>query len=257
MNSVRRLALFCVAIPAVVLSSTGCGTPGQDLRVQVESAPVVSGRIQTGAEVGRLLSPDPETSHQAERRLEALTGEALERFLAYARSLEGEHDMRLLSVLDEHHALPELTTDETLEFLLWKAQRSERSYVIKAMNHLTDMARTDPAPLVARLRRGGSEVDILGVVLAMTRTLEAVPPLIDRYRHTTDARSRVAAAEALATFAGEEHRPRSAGRAQDINRDADALAAWYVAQMEMKADARGPEAAPLQPPPKAPTEERR
>ena len=102
--SIPRGAWLTGLTGGVVVALAACGTPGQDLKIQLEPAPVISTEIQIGAEVGRLLGPDPEISKAAEKRLIALTGEALERFLTYARTLEGERDMRLLNVLDEHHA---------------------------------------------------------------------------------------------------------------------------------------------------------
>lgn len=238
------LLTTCLLTPA---AAGGCGTPGQDLDVRVAAPPAVAESVQVGAEVGRLLSPDPDASRAAEKRLVALTGDDLQAFLAYAQSLEGERDMRLLNVLDEHHALPALTVEEKLEFLLWKSARKERFYVMKAQSRLMDMAREDPAPLIARLARGGSEADVLGVALAVTRTEAAIPVLIDRYRRTTDRDTRAATAEALALMAGPELRPRASGRPQDIGRDADALAAWYEERLQQREDAAPPPEEPPEP----------
>lgn len=215
----------------------GCGTPGQDLQIHPEPAPRISQEVQVGAEVGRLLSADPDVSKSAERRLIALTGEDLERFLAYARTLQGEHDLRLLNVLDEHHALPSLETEALLDFLLWKSTRPERFYRMKAQSRLIDMATSDPRPLIRRLGVGGTEVNVLAVVLAITRTEAAVPTLLQRYRTTADSASRAAAAAALGMIAGEEYRPRPSGRQQDLDRDAASIEAWYRERLEMQEDA--------------------
>jgi hypothetical protein len=223
---------------ATALCVGGCGTPGQDLQVKVPAAPRVDSRVLVGEEVGRLLSPDPETSKAAEKRLIALTGEDRESFLTYARTLQGEHDPRLLNVLDEHQALPPLDVEDRLDFLLWKAALPERFYLMKSQSRLIDLARTDPDPMIARVRRDAPGSDVLGVVLAITKTMPAVPALIERYRSTGNGRSRAAAAEALGLFAGEEFRPRPSGSGAEIARDAAALEAWYRDEIERLEDAQ-------------------
>ena len=235
-KTLRRLAMAGL-VGGMGLALGACGTPGQDLTIQVAPAPPISPEVQVGAEVGRLLSPDAGISKQAERRLLALTGEDLERFLAYALALEGESDMRLFNILDEHHALPELGSGVLLSFLLWKSAPPERFYRMKAQSRLIVMATADPEPLIQRLGVGGKEVDVLAAVLATTQTEAAVPALLQRYRSTGNPRSRAAAAAALGVIAGEEHRPRPSGRAQDLERDATAIEAWYRERLEMKEDA--------------------
>jgi hypothetical protein len=229
----RRLA---VLLGAAAVTLAACTTPGQDLDVRVRSAPVVAPEVQIGAEVGRLLAPDEQTSRAAQRRLVALTGEDRDRLLTYAKTLRQERDPRLLNVLDEHHALPELGTRERIEFLLWKAHLPERFYAMKAQSRLIDMARSDPAPLIARLAEGGDRVDVLSVVLAITKTRSAVPVLLQRYRTTTDPRTRSTAAEALGRIAGEERRPRPSGSPEDIERDAQIIRDWYEEQLEIQRD---------------------
>ena len=236
-SSRRPRKVLLLGLAGLLVGSAGCTTPGQDLDLRVKPAPVIRPKVQVGAEVGRLLSPQPEVSQAAERRLVALTGEELTAFLTYVETLEGERDVRLLNVLDEHHALPEMPVPEQIEFLLWKASRPERFYAMKAQSRLIDLARRDPAPLLARLDAGGANVDVLGVVLAITRTQEAVPVLLRRYRSTTEGRARSATAEALGMIAGEERRPRPSGRPEDIERDAAAIEAWYEEQQLMKQDA--------------------
>ena len=149
--------------PALVLllcALGGCGTPGQDLAVDVAPAPVMPAAMPVAEEVGRLLSPDEAASRAAAARLIALDGERRDQLLAYAATLPQERDLRWLHVLDEHHALPPLEADERLDFLLWKAARPERTFAMKARSQLMDMAREDPAPLIARVQAGeaGSEV---------------------------------------------------------------------------------------------------
>lgn len=229
--------LFLAGGLACWLSLPGCGTPGQDLQVNVQSAPRIDARTLIGEEVGRLLSPDPDTSKRAEKRLVALTGEDRDRFLTYAATLHGERDLRLLNVLDEHQALPPIGVEERLDFLLWKAALPERFYLMKSQSRLIDLARTDPAPMIERVRNDAPGSDVLGVVLAITNTLDGVPALIQRYRSTSNPRSRAAAAEALGLFAGEEFRPRPSGSSGEIAKDAEALEAWYQDEVERREDA--------------------
>ena len=211
----------------LLLLAAGCGSTAADVRVDAPTVPRVPERVQVAEQVGRLLSPDPERSKTASQRLMALEGERLQEFLEYVKTLEGERDLRLLNVLDEHHALPPMATADQLDFLLWKAGHPERFYVMKAQSRLLDMARADPDPLIERVRAGGEGADVLGVVLAVSKTQKALPALLERYRGATTQRERAATAEALGILAGEERRPRASGTREEIARDAAALEAWY------------------------------
>lgn len=228
----RSLLLCCTALLA-----TSCGTPGQDLEVKVAPAPVMPASYPVGVEVGRLLSADPATSEAAQARLIALDGEDKRAFLSYVQTLGAERDLRLLHVLDEHHALPDMPTEARLDFLLWKAARPERFYVMKAQSRLIDMARADPKPLTQRLEQGASGSEVLAVVLALSGTYEAFPALIRRYRTTTDAGERAAAAEAIGILAGNARRPRATGSNAEIRRNADALDAWYQERLDREDEA--------------------
>ncbi len=232
------LPLAAVALAAVV---GGCGSPGRGIRVDVPKARAPSVTAQVGEEVGRLLSPDLEVSRAAEKRLLALDPEGRDRLVAYTNGLQGERDVRLLNVLDEHHALPEMPIEDTLDFLIWKATRPERYYVIKAQSRLMDLARTDPQPLVDRMAREGPGFPVLAVVLGLNDRQEALPALLDRYRRTDDSRERSAAAEALGRLVP-QHRPRAAGPPGEIARDAAAIEAWYRDRKERAAEAAEAEA---------------
>jgi len=228
-----RMTLFLPLLLVVL----GCGTPGQDLVVDVDPAPVLPSSYPVGEEIGRLLSSDPAASEAAEARLIALDGARKQQLLSYAQTLKGERDLRFLHVLDEHHALPPLTPQERLDFLLWKAARPERFYVMKAQSRLMDMARRDPTPLIARLQSGAPGGDTLAIVLGVSGTREAFPVLLERYRTAFGARERAAAAEALGMLQGAGRTPRLQGGAREIARDADELEAWYREQLEMEAEA--------------------
>ena len=214
-----------------------CGTPGQDLRVDVTPAPVLPVSYPVGEEVGRLLSSDPSASEGAEARLIALDGERRDQLLSYAKTLPRERDLRWLHVLDEHHALPQLTADERMEFLLWKTAKPERSYAMKAQSGLMDMATSAPQTLIARVREGGPGTDIVAVVLGVTGTRQAVPALLDRYRDARTRQEREAVSEALGMLWGTGRKPRVVGAPAEIARDADMLEAWYREQLELEAEA--------------------
>lgn len=228
-----RLAILGV----LLLGCAACGAPGRDLVVRVDPAPLMPADYPVGAEIGRLLSADPDISEAAEARLIALDGAAKDGLVAYVATLGAERDLRLLHVLDEHHALPALPVEAQLDFLLWKAARPERFYVMKAQSRLIDLARADPAPLIARLERGAPGSDVLAVVLAVSETRSAFPVLVDRYRNAFSGAERAAAAEALGMLAGQTRRPRATGSPAQIARNADALDAWYSEQLDLEAEA--------------------
>lgn len=221
----------------VLLLLGACGTPGQDLAVDVTPAPVLPASYPVGEEIGRLLSADPAASEAAEARLIALDGARREQLLVYARTLPTERDLRWLHVLDEHHALPDLTATERLEFLLWKAARPERTYAMKAQSGLMDMARADPTPLIEHVRAGRPGTETLAVILGVTQTRAAFPALLDRYRGARTRREREAAAEALGMLWGTGRKPRLSGAPGEIARDADMLETWYREQLEIEAEA--------------------
>ncbi len=214
----------------------GCGSTAADVRVDAPPVPRVPARMQVAEEVGRLLAPDPAVSKAAERRLISLDGDDRQAFLDYVETLQGERDLRLLNVLDEHHALPAMSVDEQLDFLLWKSARPERFYVMKAQSRLIDLAKKDPEALIARLGRGGPSAEVLGVVLAVSKTTRALPALLERYRFPASQRERAAAAEALGLLAGAERRPRASGSREEIARDAAVLEAWYEEQLAIAAE---------------------
>lgn len=224
---------------------TACGSPGRNIPVDVQAAPEIPPRLRMGEEVGRLLSPEPQVSKAAERRLMALDEEGRDRLVTYAGTLEGERDVRLLNVLDEHHALPDMPVDQTLDFLIWKAARPERFYVMKAQSRLLDLTRRDPKAVMARARRGGPGFEMLAVVLASSGTREAVPVLVERYRRTTESEERAAAAAALARLTDGAVQPRPAGPRQEIARDAQAVEDWYRDLLEQEAEDVEAEAPPV------------
>ncbi len=224
------------ALLTLLLGLGACGSTVEDVRVDVPPVPRIPERVQIAQDVGQLLAPDPERSKAAGRRLMALDGEDRQRFLDYVATLEGERDLRLLNVLDEQHALPEMSVGDQLDFLLWKSAHPERFYVMKAQSRLIDLARKQPDAIIGRLGEGGRNAELLGVVLALAGTQQAMPALIERYELAESQRERAAAAEALGILAGEERRPRPSGTREEIARDAAALEAWYAEQLELAAE---------------------
>lgn len=205
----------------------GCGTPGRNVTVDVDAAPVPHPSRLVALEVGRLLSADPAASRLAERRLTALDAEGQAALLEHAGLIPMERDPRWLNVLEENHSLGDLMPEEYLEFLLWKVSREETFYVMKAQGRLLDLARSDPGVLLARLEKGGRGTEAIAVALAMAGEARAVPPLLRRYRTARTPEERRVAAEALTLIAGEERRPRLRGAPREIARDADEVETWY------------------------------
>jgi hypothetical protein len=230
-TSVPRPRVLAIGVLAASGLLAACGTPGARLPVDVSPAPRRVAAVEMGEEIGRLLSPDPAVSEAASRRLMALDEAGRDALVAYHEgSLTHERDVRLLNVLDEHHALPEMPVEETLDFLLWKAQQPGRFYAMKAQSRLMDFGRSHPDALLARLERGGATFEILAIVLAANGRREAVTPLLERYRRTGDPRERAVAAESLARLTGGQVRPRLAGTPEEIATDAAAVDAWYAEQ---------------------------
>jgi hypothetical protein len=204
--------------------------------VSVPQAKVPSDSQQLSAEVGRLLSPDPEVSRQAERRLRALDEQGRADLAAIARSIPDEDDPRWWNVLEEHHLLPPKPPAERLRFLLWKAERPEPMDGTKAQAGLLELARTSPDLLVSWLSAAGTAMpgdpagrgaDRVAIALAVARVDAAVPALLAMYRAAEDTAHRRAAAEALGMLLGDEHRPRGASRESDRRVEVAEIEAWW------------------------------
>jgi hypothetical protein len=214
-----------------------CGTPGRNVPVEVPEVIAPTPRQEVAREIGRLLRQEEDVSSEAERRLLVLDEGGRRALAAIAGETPEERDPRWLHVLDEHGILPALTPDERLEFLLWKAARSDPLYAAKAQSALVDLARGDPSRLIARLgklsaqpasERTSRDAASLGTALAVARVERAVPALVDAYLAARDVAERRAVAEALAILAGESRRPRVTGTPQDFARDAERIRTWWA-----------------------------
>ncbi len=216
-----------------------CGAPARNVPVEVPDAVAPTARQQVEREVGRLLRPEPDVSREAERRLLALDAQGLVELRRLSESMPTERDPRWLHVLDENGLLPALTPEERIEFLLWKAARSEPFYASKAQSGLADLARSDSDRLIARVRtlfsrpvseRTARDAESIGTALAVARVERAVPALVDAYVAARDVAERRALAEVLAILAGEARRPRVTGLPQDIAKDAERIRQWWQAR---------------------------
>jgi hypothetical protein len=218
--------------PSILALALGaCGTPGRNVPVDLPPAPRPTPAAEVAREVGDLLSADREASRRAEQRLMTLEESGRRELLAFAKTIPLERDPRWLNVLDENQGLPALPPEEMLAFLLWKSERPDRFYAMKAQNRLLELARQDPRPLLAALERGDRGAEALAIAFALSGRPEAVPALVARYRASADAKERRALSEALARLAGENRRPRVEGTPQDRARDADAIDTWYRASL--------------------------
>ncbi len=203
-----------------------CGTPGRNVPVELAAAPEPLASSLVGQQVGRLLSADPDESRRAERRLTALDEAGREALLAHAAKIPTERDPRWLNVLDENRALPPLSSEQELEYLLWKVSREEPFYVMKAQSRLLDLARTQPGLLVARMARGGRGAEAIAVALALADERRAIRPLLARYENARSLQERRVAAESLAQLLDDDLRPRLQGSDAQIRSDADAIRRW-------------------------------
>ena len=214
-----------LAVSAAGLAS--CGSPGQRMPVNVPEAVAPSEEAQVSRNVGLLLGPDPVASREAAARLESLDEKGRISLAAQARAIPRERDPRWLKVLDANGLLPALTPDERLDYLVWCAGRPEQGSVLRAQAGLLELARHDPDRLIVRLGRPGPGRDAIALALAQARVLRAVPALLELYRRPADVAERRAAAEALATLAGERQRPRVDATEADLAADAGRLEAWW------------------------------
>jgi hypothetical protein len=214
-----------VLLAALALAS--CGTPGRNVIVDLEPAPVPPEPQFVARDVGRLLSADRGESLGAERRLTALDAAGRAALAEHAQRIPEERDPRWLHVLDENDLLPPLPANVHLDYLLWKSRRAEDFYVMKAQARLLDFAGRDPDAMLARLEAGGAGAEALAVALALAGERRAVPPLLARYRFASSEGERRVAAEALGRLLGEQRRPRALGSPEEIEQDARAVERWY------------------------------
>lgn len=226
------IPIRALAVLALVGLGAACGTPGRNVPVELAAAPEPLASRLIGREVGLLLSADPDESLRAERRLTALDQDGRRALLAHAAVIPHERDPRWLNVLDENHALPPLSTNQELDYLLWKASREESFYVMKAQSRLLDLARTQPDALIARMARGGRGAEALAVALALADERRAILPLLARYENARTLDERRVAAESLAHLVGNDRHPRLQGSDAEIRRDADAIREWLAAHPE-------------------------
>lgn len=213
-------ALLAGLVVALGVPWASCGST---VPVVLPEPPAPRPQTEVQRAVGQLLSNDAERSQAAERRLLALDEEGRRALAQHAARIPAERDPRWLHVLDEHGSLPALSPGERIAFLVWKANRPERSYAMKAQAGLVAQAQRDPAPLLAELARGGTGVPVLCIALAVAGRRDAVPMLVERYLAETDDEARLALSEALARLVGEDLRPRLGGTPEQRQRDAAAL----------------------------------
>lgn len=226
---------LCIQV-ACLLTVSGCGSGASRVPINVPDAPKITEEHVVAQEVGRLLSPDPRASESARRRLLNQTDDGRRTLLVYAATIPDERDPRWLDVLDEQGALPELTTDEELSFLLWKARKGDRFHVMKSQGRLIEIASTEPGAVLERLDRSdaGSQ-SLLVMSLGLAEQREAVPALLQRYLASTDDALQRAVVESLAMIAGEARRPRERGTIEEMRSDAGRIRRWYRHQLALEA----------------------
>lgn len=223
----RRGSPAVLALGSLLLAG-GCGGFPTNAYVNVPPASAPTPDARVGRLVGELLVSDRERSVQAEAELLALQGEDLQALARHASATPGERDPRWLHVLDEHGLLPALPLDQRIAFLLWKAQRPEAFYVMKARAALTEQAGRDPAPLLAVLQAGLPGSTQVALALSVAGCQQAVPTLLDRYVEAEDEEERRVLVEALRGLLGEETRLRVTASRDERARRAQELKARFL-----------------------------
>ena len=218
-------------------AGAGCGSAGARIPVDVPAARAPLASDEVAREVGLLLSSDPRASREAEAVLLSLDMDGRKALAEHARKIPTEKDLRWRNVLDENGLLADLPVEERIDLLIWKVSRSEPVLVLKAQNGLLDIARKDPAPLLARLKRPAPGRDVIAVTLANAGLRPAVPALLDLYRTAPRPDERRAAAAALGRLAGENLQPRAEGSPVERERDAQLVESWYR-RLEASNDAK-------------------
>jgi hypothetical protein len=218
-----RAALAALLIAA----APGCGSAATRIPVDAPAALAPMPKDEVARQVGLLLSADPQASRAAERALLSLDEDGRRALEEHARRIPTERDPRWRNVLDEHGLLPASSVEERVDLLLWKASRPDPVMVLKAQNGLLDLARKDPSPLLARLRRPGPGRDVVAVTLAHAGVRPAVPALLDLYRTGEKPEERRAASAALGRLAGDSLQPRVEGTPAERERDAQLVESWY------------------------------
>jgi hypothetical protein len=222
--ALRRAFVVCATL---ALLAGACAAPVRTGTIAVPPPQAPLERDRLAARVGDLLSADPVRSLDAERRLSALDDAERRTLAEVAATIPHERDPRWLNVLDENHALPALSAEERLDFLLWKSARVEPFYAMKAQSRLLDLARERPEVLEQRLARPGPQRPDVAIALALAHGPRRVPALVAFYRDARTVAERRGAAEAIALAVGEERRPRPDGTPVEVARDADAVERWW------------------------------
>lgn len=216
-SRMRALALLGAAVGGLA----GCGLPSTGAAVRLEEPRAPDAAQEVGRLVGELLVNDAEQSRAAEARLLALSAGQRQALEQHAARIPGERDPRWLHVLEEQGLLPALSPGERTALWLWKVRRPEPSFAMKAQAALAGQARSDPAPLLLELARGGAAVAPVAAALTVAGRRDAVPALVARYLAAPDDDERRPLTEALAALVGEEARPRLGGTPEERRRDAD------------------------------------
>ena len=217
-----------VLLLALLLSAAGCRSGAPRVSIDLPPAPEPLARDLVAAEVGRLLSADTAASRQAEQRLTSLDHEGRMALSDHAERIPAERDPRWLLVLEENHLAPALPPKEEIAYLLWKSQRAETFYVMKAQNRLLELARSEPDAMLLALDAKPPGDDVLLVALALAGERRAFPRLRDRYAAAETAAARRGPAVALTQLTGSEVTPRVQGSPTDIQSDVGRLDAWWA-----------------------------
>ncbi len=224
---------------AALAVATACGSAAARMPVDVPPGTAPSPETLLEADVGRLLGADVPASRDALRALASLDARGRDALAAHAARIPNETDPRWLEALDANGLAPAMLPPERrLAWALWQVAEPEPGRVMAGQARLVELARSAPEVLLARLAMPGAGRDALAVALGDAGRREAVPTLLALYRSPDTPRERRAAALALGRLAGDDLRPRAEGSAEDVQRDAARIEAWWAQVRKEAADAK-------------------
>jgi hypothetical protein len=213
---------------ALAIGLGACSSAGERTAVVVPPPRPPTDREDVGRLVGTLLSADPRASREAEAILDRLDAPGRAALAEHARAIPTERDPRWLSVLDRNGLLGDAPPDARLDLLVWRAGRRDARSAREGREGLAAWAKSDPAPLLARLERSAPGRAALATALGEAERRDAVPALLALYREAESPEERKAASGALGAIAGESLRPRVDGTPEEIEADAARVEAWHA-----------------------------
>lgn len=186
--AVGALAIVCLG---------ACASSAARALVDAPAATHWTEDARVAREVGRLLGGDAAASRAAEAVLLALDDAGRASLLRHAARVPTERDRRWLHILDAYGRLPALSAEEAVDLRLWQALRTDPGSAARGRAALAELARRDPAPLLARLSPDAPGAAVIALALADAHAVATGPAILDLYVAAPTPALRRAAAAAL------------------------------------------------------------